>query len=145
MATIRAFRQRVQNLNVAEKATQAVTETADQISSLNTEQMHRGLNSEGRPIGEYKLPAYAEAKHRMNPLPGFGVPDLKVTGAFYEGIFTGVEGLKVETDSVDSKTERLKELFGEVIFGLSDNYKSEYIREFLRPEFVGAIKKELQL
>lgn len=145
MATIKQFKKRVQNLDVPAVVEQAVIETSNQLSNLNAEQMFQGLNKEGRPIGEYALPTYAEAKHRMNPLPGFGVPDLKVTGAFYEGIYTGVEGLKIETDSVDSKTDRLKELFGEEIFGLSDNYKSEYIREFLRPEFVGAIKKELQL
>lgn len=143
MATIKRFKQKVQNLNVPAVAELAVIETSNQLSNLNTEQMHRGLNSEGRPIGEYALPTYAEAKHRMNPLPGFGVPDLKVTGAFYEGVYTEVGGMKVKTDSVDSKADDLKARFGENIFGLSDNYKSEYIREFLRPEFVKAIKKEV--
>lgn len=143
MTTIKQFKKRLQILNVPAMAEKAVIETSNQLSNLNTEQMHRGLNSEGRPIGEYALPTYAEAKHRMNPLPGFGVPDLKVTGAFYEGVYTDVGGMKVEIDSVDSKADDLKARFGENIFGLSDNYKSEYIREFLKPEFVKAIKTEI--
>ena len=68
--------------------------------------------------------AYALMKHEMNPLPGLGIVDLKLTGAFYNAFYFDREALEVT--SSDSKTETLKERFGKLLF----KYTPDSVRQF---------------
>lgn len=138
MATIRGLYNRMKALDTDQVIEQSVAETADSYANLNAEQMHKGINSQGEQIGQYKSEAYAEMKNIQNPLPGFGVVDLRLTGDFYAGIKTTVSGEKVTTESSDPKNDQLVEKYGPV-FGLSDRYRREYLNEGLRPVFKGKI------
>jgi hypothetical protein len=82
------------------------------------------------------------AKNSMNPLPGLGVPDLKLTGAFYRGFQTKVTPEAFSTSSTDEKNDALTAKYDP--FGLDQESKSEYI-EKLRPVFVKNVKGKLKL
>jgi hypothetical protein len=101
--------------------------------------MHKGLNAHGEPLGQYQNEVYAEMKHSMNPLPGFGVPDLRLTGAFYRATSVTVSGQSVITNSSDSKSAELQAKYGKEIFGLNGVYKREYLNESLGPVFRSSI------
>jgi hypothetical protein len=138
MATILGMLKRFTALDTDAVIQASVSETADLYANLNTEQMHKGLNKQGDPIGQYKSEAYAELKFIQNPIPGFGVVDLKRTGDFYAGIKTAVTRDKVITKSSDPKNDMLEKKYG-LVFGLSDPYRREYLNEGLRPAFKARI------
>ncbi len=122
-----------------------IQDSMEEVSPLITDrqkgQMLEGVNSKGARIGRYRSGAYAQMKAAMNPIPGFGVPDLLLTGQFYKSIFTEVRGDKVLTDATDEKTQSLVNKYGEEIFGLNKATKSELIKGDLRPVFMKNIRK----
>lgn len=141
MGTINNLRRKFESLDTDTVVRRSLENTTEQLANTQAEQMMRGLDANGNPIGQYRSPVYAEVKNRMNPLPGFGVPDLKLTGAFYRGITAKVSGELVITDSTDPKSADLQKKYGKEVFGLDGQYKGEFIREALRPEF-GALMEQ---
>lgn len=81
----------------------------------------------------------------MNPVPGLGIWDLRLTGDFYRSIYAEVRGDKVIIDATDEKTESLVKRAGEEIFGLNKPTKEEFIKQDLEPVFLRKIKSELKL
>lgn len=70
---------------------------------------------------------------------------LRDTGAFQAAITTEVTQTHVITDSTDEKSAKLQKKYGKKIFGLSEKFKAEYIRDNLRPAFLKNAKLELKL
>ena len=127
---------RLRTLNVRELAADVIIETDKAYLDLNKSQLYlRGEDSEGNPLRSYYSPAYALYKNKLNSRPGFGTPDLFVTGKFYGGFVLNVVGNDVVADSTDSKTSKLTAQYGEKIFGLQENSKEVYRKEFLLPTF----------
>ena len=67
-----------------QEAYRILANVQEQITQLNTDQLYKGLTPQGQRLKSYSPPRgkYAKAKNQMNPLPGLGNPDLKVTGNF---------------------------------------------------------------
>lgn len=128
-----------EKIKVIDIVRDAANNTAEDWAELNREQLLHGLNSQGQPVGEYRSPVYAEVKNRINPLPGFGVPDLKNTGAFHDAIFMRAKGGQVITSSSDWKLSVLEKKYGKSILGLNSEYKKLYIFG----AFYNDIKKQL--
>jgi hypothetical protein len=139
--TIKGLHDKIKSVNVGEVIESSMEDAAPLIADRQKDQMRDGVNQKGAKIGRYRNPAYARKKNAMNPLPGFGVPDLLLTGAFYKGIYADVRGDKLILDSTDGKTPKLAKQYGEEIFGLNRSTKAEFIREDLRPVFMKRIKK----
>lgn len=133
---------RLSSLDVKNEAFIAVSETKDEITKIQKEQMYQGLNAEGEKIGRYRNNKYARVKNEMNPLPGLGVPDLKLTGAFYTGFKTEVTPEVFKTSSTDSKNDELTAKYDP--FGLNKDSKSEYAQK-LKPVLVRNIKQKLKV
>ena len=144
MATILSLLQRVQSLNVNTVSQDTMEEAAPIVESWQRDQLLGGKNREGKKIGRYRNPAYAQMKHSMNAVPGLGVPDLRLTGDFYRGIYTDVRGDKIIIDSTDEKTQDLVDKYGEVIFGLSKDTKKEAVKD-IRPIFMQNVRKAVKL
>lgn len=142
MSTINQLRSRLTALNVKEVGYQSVEETKEVIAEIQREQMFQGLNAEGKKIGRYRNNKYARAKNEMNPLPGLGIPDLKLTGAFYRGFETKVTPETFSTSSTDEKNDELTAKYDP--FGLNKESKVDYA-EKLRPVFVKNVKEKLKL
>lgn len=146
MSTISHLKGRFQLLDIQKISRESIEETKDVIVDLNLEQLHKGYRSDGTRLPNYKNSAYAEFKHQKNPLPGFGIPDLKLTGAFYQGWKIELSGEKITITSTDEKTDKLFNRFASKqanIFGLSLPYKREYLNESLRKTFIKNIKSQL--
>jgi hypothetical protein len=139
--TILGLRNKIQNVNVDKVIQESMEEVAPLITDRQKGQMIEGTNKKGAKIGRYRNAAYAQKKNQMNPIPGFGIPDLLLTGAFYKGIYTEIRGSRVIIDSTDEKTPKLARQYGEEIFGLDKSSKVELVREDLRPVFMREIKK----
>ena len=59
----------------------------EEIAAMNRQQLMEGVGSDGQPLNpSYAWNDYAQMKQQMNPLPGLGNPDLKLTGAFHASI-----------------------------------------------------------
>lgn len=143
MVTINDIRKRLTAAVIKTEASKSVEATKEIIVIRQQEQMLQGLNAKGEKIGRYRNNKYARYKNEINPLPGLGVPDLKLKGGFFSGMQTNVTLETFTTDSVDEKSPQLKAKYGD-IFGLTDNSKTEYIQQ-LRPVFVERMKQKLRL
>jgi len=106
--------------------------------------MSEGLNAKGKKIGYYRNRFYAELKNSMNPKPGKGYVDLKLTGAFYEAVTVDIGAKEIEFTSLDGKTNDLEEKYGSDIFGLNEIFHNEFIEKF-EPVLVEAIKEKAGL
>jgi len=82
----------------------------------------------GGTKGSSEHSVYAEMKHEMNPLPGIGIVDLKLTGAFHDAFYFDKE--KLEVYSADSKTDDLMKRYGRYIFKLTPDSIKEYGQDF---------------
>jgi len=105
----------------------AIEDTAQQLEEVQRDQMRIGENAEGKDIGKLRNRNYAKRKKAKGGKARFGVADLKNTGDFYDGIIAKVENKIIELTSTDKKTDLLEDKYGEVIFGLNENSKEDYI------------------
>jgi hypothetical protein len=142
MATVNDMIKRMQSLNVKEVSYESVVETKETITEIQKDQMYHGLDGQGKKIRRYRSVKYARAKNEMNPLPGLGTPDLKLTGAFYRYFQTKVTPEAFSTSSTDEKNDALTAKYDP--FGLDKESKSEYAGK-LRPVLVKNVKEKLML
>lgn len=140
MAYLNELIARFQELNFELLVERVVENTEEGIADRQREQLLHGETSTGAPIGTYRSPGYAQAKHTMNPLPGLGYVDLRKTGAFYRGIYAAVVGDELIIDSSDGKTPDLIAKYGEDIFGLNGEFRRRYVSDELKP----ALFKQIQ-
>lgn len=136
---------RLKSLDISEVAEVATDATSPAISQLNREQLEEGFDSNGERLRKYRNPIYARKKAAMNPKPGLGNPDLKLTGRFYRGIRADVEDGQIHVYSTDSKDPDLVEKYGSDIYGLGPVKGQEYVDNHLQPSFQGLIREKLKL
>jgi hypothetical protein len=101
---------------------------------LNKEQMLSG-KGKTKNIGRYLSGVYARFKAEMNPKPGTGNVDLRLTGSFQDQMFMKVQGEGFEIGSTDSKAGDLENKYGVQIFGLNDGSRVGFIDDYLLPDF----------
>lgn len=129
MGTIRELFEAVQSIDLDTEIPRIIESQASDIIALNLgpDQLLGGLTAQGEEISPgYFFQEYSFQKQAQNPLPGLGVPDLKLTGAFYGGFRLIVSKDEYELDSTDEKAFALRYKYGDFIFGLSDKNKSIY-------------------
>jgi len=142
--TIQDLLDKVESLNLEEAIPQLIRDTDYSIEGYNEHQLLFGIkrdvkspSDKGSIIGRYKNDSYASFKHMKNPDPGFGIPDLFLTGSFQKNMFVIPEGLGFEVDSFDSKTTELVAKYGQGIFGLTE----ENLKEYAHGAFFEAFRK----
>lgn len=108
---------------------------------LNQQQLYSGRNSRGEVLGEYRSRDYAIFKNRLNPLPGLGVWDLRLSGNLYDGMFVEADSFPVTIDSSDSKAGKFRDLSP---FGFDGKSKDEIVQE-TKPEIQNYYRSILQL
>jgi hypothetical protein len=136
MAGIREVRERLERLksNLDAIAEQSVYESRDEITHEQQEQLFEGSDSRGKSFKQYYDPEYARMKNIVNPIPGYGYPDLKLTGAFYEGIYTRVVNGKIVIGSTDSKAAELEKKY-KYVFGLNPDEMTAFLYNTLKPVY----------
>ena len=132
--TIFELYENVRNISIEGITYDIVVSSDDRIVEIQKDQMTSGKDSTGEGIApSYYSDAYAEMKQKMNRRPEFGTPDLRLTGAFYDGFYLDFNKLVVS--STDEKADLLKKKYGNWIFGLSEESVSRYL-EYFNPKFM---------
>lgn len=145
MTTIGDIKRRFKALDINDQAQQAIDDTREPLIEKQKGQLLQGLNAKGNKIGKYRNNKYARVKNQMNPLPGLGTPDLKLTGAFHKGLFVDVRTDTYVIESGDEKNDDLQDKYGTEILGLNKESRVEYVKEDLRPRFLKNVRKKLRL
>lgn len=140
MGTIAALRKGLDKLDIPTEIEAIIIRTSPDIIKLNTDnpdsgQLIHGKNSLGIEISPgYYLLTYSIEKEDLNPLPGFGVPDLKLTGAFYAGFKVDVEKGYFTISSTDEKADMLESKYGIEIYGLTKENLTKYSLNVFYPQ-----------
>lgn len=144
MRTVFDMLKDAESVNLGLELEISMSDTAEDFVRIQREQMSDGERRDGEPIfnvrtgSEFYSPSYAKYKGKNSPI------DLKDMGDFQDGIFTTPEkgGLKVDSD--DSKSSKLKENYGQEIFGLNEQSLSVY-RPIAQTRLIGNIKRDLKI
>ncbi len=153
----------LESLNVRQLAREAVEKNLREMVSMNKTQLHEGKSTSGKPFPKYapfeveEGKEYADFKEELNPKPGWGNPDLYLTGSFYREMFGDLVGDDIFMDSKDEKSGLLQEKYdgdtpgqleldepGSRIFGLTPpNW--ETFKEKVRADFCKEIERRTGL
>lgn len=126
---------RVKSVNLRRELPNIIQRKSFEITSLNQQQLYNyGVDSDGKRLTPYKNKYYAREKNYDNPRPGFGIPDLFKTGAFYKGFTVSVSRNYYTSMSIDKKSLQLEKKYGKQIFGLTKDNQRVYLDETLWPE-----------
>lgn len=127
--TARGLIRKLEAINVASIVVESVEDTEkDFIEANTTGQLLFGIDKNDQRITPgYKSKYYAKKKALINPLPGLGTPDLKVSGNFYDKMRIKVNRENIEISSGVDYAKRLEENYGDSIYGLNDKQRPAYI------------------
>lgn len=138
----------IEQLKVAKAAipriiSESIGETGDQYVAGVKKQLFAGFDGDGDRLQVYQnyyanfdgtgIQSYPNYKNKLNPTPGYGNPDLNLTGKYYAGLGIHVEGDSVFSGSTDSKDLALQTKYGPAIVKLGGEYSDEYVQTDLGP------------
>jgi len=133
MTIAEAYR-RVEALKLREKLPELVAGTSYEITALNQFALYNyGVDSLDRKLAKYKSKYYARQKFYQNNRPGFGIPDLRLTGRHYAGMSVLISGYTYKVVSNVPYSEKLVQQYGPAIYGLSKDNKRIYRTNTLMP------------
>lgn len=130
-----------------QEAYRILANVQDQVTELNKAQLKQGLTPLGQKLSpKYRNIRYARAKNTVNPLPGFGTPDLKFTGRFQSNFYLTASNKKFDIFSSDAKTDKLIAKYGkENIFGLTIENNEIVNYEILLPKLMTWVLSKLKI
>jgi hypothetical protein len=144
MATIRGFVERFKSINFKEVTMDSFIETNEVVIEKNLDQLGDGKSKNGTPLKKYASDNYAVFKHRLNPSPGLGNPDLKLTGKYWDGWFIKQTGeTQYEMGSTDSKAAYLDAHYNKEQYGLDSDSRANYIKEDYLPILTKNVRKKV--
>lgn len=124
----------------------SLIQTAPKYVELQRAQMFSGIDSDGKKIRRIgaKYEVYAPKTIAIKERKGQPTDrvTLKDAGDFQSDVFAETREDGIASGSMDSKSNKLQEDYGQKIFGLSDNPKQEYIND-LRPVTMELLISEL--
>lgn len=127
MSTILGMLDKVKSVNLRDQVPIIIEQTKETAIDLNRLQLYAmSEDKNNMSLLMYRSPFYANYKNQRNPKPGFGHPDLFLTGSFQRQMFMKVEKETFNISSHDSKTFDLVKHYGDDIFGLTVKSKQVY-------------------
>jgi hypothetical protein len=146
MTTVASLLKRLDSVDINAQSKKAIEATDHALIDLNVEQMNAGKRSDGTDI----LPTYTDLTIQIKKQKGqpHDRVTLRDTGEFQSATYVRVEGDSYTVGSSNPKAAKLNKKYSTSqgnIHGLSAPYKKRYVKEDLRPEFVGNIKGDLKL
>ena len=142
MATILAMLNRFRALNLEAIAAEVAEGTEQDLITLNQNQLFMGQDADGKPLPRYHSFKNARVKNAMNPLPGLGIPDYKLTGEMYRQMFVDFDSngkyiIKSAVPYFGKLTAR-----GGNPFGVQPNNKEVYTRNVFNGKFVQIVSRQ---
>jgi len=140
MATALDLLTNLKSLKILDIAVDAIDKTKDIAVDLNVEQLACGYDSEKKRLKKYRSKSYSDFKQSMNSLPGFGNPDLILTGAFVNSFKLDISGQNLKFSASDSKSDDLTKKYGDNIFGLGETNNEYYAQQVVFPIMMNTIQ-----
>lgn len=140
--TLHEMQRRLRGFDLLSELQESVIETSGDIITLNQGQMSLGKRSDGTEI----TPSYSDLTIMLKDEKGQETRwvTLRDTGSFWGDMFVDVNASSYSLSSADEKTDKLRKKYGDKIFGLSKESKSEeYIPLYLQPALQTRITKKL--
>ena len=131
MATITQKINALKSIDLDTAIPQILQNTGYEATAILQGQIYGGIDGEGNKIHpKYHGKSYSVKKALLNPKPGYGVPDMFLSGALYKGMGLVI----VNKDKFDfrsnvtyfSKLENYYQKNGSTVFKLSQKSKNEY-------------------
>jgi len=145
LMTLTELRNNLNRLNIAEVVESVYAETKEALEDLNTKQLRDGLTTAGGRFPSYAYPDYAQFKQQLNPAPGLGNPDLRLTGEFHSSIVATYNGVSINVGSNLSgttKVDQLERWYGEDrIYGLTEENRRVHVEENIQPALQEQIER----
>ena len=115
-----------------------------EIADTNRVQLERGELSTGELMPEYKQEWYKEMKESLSTYKApSGIPDLRVEGDFYDGLYADLDDNGIEFGSTDEKESKLEAMYTEFIFGIQVAEWEAIKKDKILPLWIEAIKREM--
>lgn len=147
MATIEDLYDAFSTVNLRQELPNLILVTSYEIDVAIQVQLYQGQLSTGEQITpKYVSNYYSNKKERLNGAPGYGVPDLKVSGAYYKGIGVAVKEREYDIESnvpyaqSDSITQ-----YGDNLLRLSEPNMVQYAENTLFPAIADYIRSKTGL
>src|ERR1051325_9849350 len=140
--TIHELSRRLKGFELIEVVQEAVIETSNDIITLNQGQISLGKRADGTEI----TPSYSDITIMIKDEKGQESRwvTLRDKGDFWNDMFVDVGNNSYEVGSADAKAAKLEKKYGNKIFGLTKESKSEeYIPIYLLPAVQDRITKRL--
>jgi len=115
---------KARKINFKELAKEAIMANEKDIVNLNRDQQRKGQKGDG-DMPEYYLASYLNYKRSLDSYFAGNKTDLFLTGDFQRGMKMNKTTEGVEITSLDKKTPDLLEKYGEQIFELNTDFKSQ--------------------
>lgn len=149
MSTILDLLEKVESFDAYDTVLDGIIKNENIAVDMNKEQLMSGVNSENKYVDpEYQSDEYARIKSGMNPRPGFGIPDLRLSGDFHAGFYLDINAIDngyFELDSTDDKTEHLLKRYSDAIFGLTDENEEVFFAKNVMDYFAQEVLDKLNL
>lgn len=136
------FNKSLRSINVDQLLSRAVLDNKEEIVDSNTAQLSKGRDSLGNFLDKYASDDYAQFKKAIGSEAPFGIPNLKLEGDFYSGFVLSADGKDFRLDSTDEKRDKLVNLYGTEIFGLSES-SLEIVRQYILESLQKLLRDEL--
>jgi hypothetical protein len=136
------MQRRLKSFELLNELQEAVIETSGEMITLNQGQMSLGKRADGTEI----TPTYSDLTIMLKDEKGQESRwvTLKDTGSFWGDMFVDVNANSYSLSSADEKTQKLEKKYGNKIFGLTKESKSEeYIPYYLLPALQQRITKKI--
>jgi len=144
MAGINATISKMDRLDLKKVVSDSLHKISPQLLGAQKEQLLRGQNAVDGTIGKYKSQKYKAKKLVLNPLAG-GKVDLKLTGTLHREIKLYFFSSSFFFRSTDPKANDVLGRYGgeEMVMGLNKKFTKKVSYQFLTPEAIREIKRQL--
>lgn len=144
MTTLAEAYEAFSQINLREDLPAMIVEGESEMRELVTGQLLEGKLSTGEPIvPSYASTYYSKKKFALNPTPGYGTPDLKVNGKYYDGITVVSQG--DEYDIVSPVDWPSVMQYGPEALMLSEQSKETFCDATLGPKITAYIEQKTGL
>lgn len=141
MATIEQLYEAFSKVKLREDLPDIILENGTAMAELVEGQLQQGKTAASVSITpSYANQYYAKKKFTMNSLPGYGIPDLKLTGDYYQGIGVAIKSEdEYDIESDVDYAGKLNEQYGDETLALSEESKQVYCDDTLGPAIANYI------
>lgn len=151
MATGKKMLERVRSVDIIGMSGAIIDANANAVADLNRQQLHRGLNTEGRQLSpkysedpwfksKESAARYADWKKKLFPEMEYDVPNLIITGVFHKSISVRANSKTVTYEASASFSNAIQNKYQGKALGLTIESKSTVWSDIVKPDLLGQVR-----